>query len=291
MWIEFEADDGQLAFAKLAWVSPLRGTYLFTNRQGQKALSMTAEELAERFRTDRARLVEAEPLIDRALRQHDGVDRREVRRAGRAERIRATAATRLLRRHRATAIRIGALIIGDEILSGKRAGQAPRARDRDARARAGSGSPGRATRATIATALTAVLRESFARGDIVFSFGGIGATPDDHTRQAAAAALGVPLVRHPEARGRDRGAVRRRRLSASRADGRVPGRQRDHSESGQPRRVVLDPRPSLLPRLSADGVADARLGARDALSGASPRRRRASARSSSTTPARASCCR
>jgi hypothetical protein len=67
MWIEFEADDGQLAFAKLAWVSPLRGTYLFTNRQGQKALSMTAEDLADRFRADRARLVEAEPLIDRAF--------------------------------------------------------------------------------------------------------------------------------------------------------------------------------------------------------------------------------
>ena len=66
-WIEFESDDGQLAFAKLAWVSPLRGTYLFTNRQGQKALSMSAEELAERFRNDLARLVEAEPLIDRAL--------------------------------------------------------------------------------------------------------------------------------------------------------------------------------------------------------------------------------
>jgi len=67
MWIEFEGDDGHLAFAKLAWVSPLRGTYLFTNRQGQKALSMTAEELAERFRADRARPVEAEPLLDRAL--------------------------------------------------------------------------------------------------------------------------------------------------------------------------------------------------------------------------------
>jgi len=66
-WIEFEADDGQLAFAKLAWISPLRGTYLFTNRQGLKALSMNAEELAERFRTDRARLVEAAPLIDRAF--------------------------------------------------------------------------------------------------------------------------------------------------------------------------------------------------------------------------------
>jgi len=48
-------------------VSPLRGTYLFTNRQGQKALSMTAEDLADRFRADRARVVEAEPLIDRAF--------------------------------------------------------------------------------------------------------------------------------------------------------------------------------------------------------------------------------
>jgi hypothetical protein len=67
MWIEFEGDDGQLAFAKLAWVSPLRGTYLFTNRQGQKAVSLTADELADRFRNDRARLVEAEPLVDRAF--------------------------------------------------------------------------------------------------------------------------------------------------------------------------------------------------------------------------------
>ena len=67
MWVEFEGEDGQLAFAKLAWVSPLRGTYLFTNRQGQKAVSLTADELAERFRNDRARLVEAEPLVDRAF--------------------------------------------------------------------------------------------------------------------------------------------------------------------------------------------------------------------------------
>jgi hypothetical protein len=67
MWVEFEDESGQLAFAKLAWVSPLRGTYLFTNRQGQKAMSMTADELATRFRADRARLVEAEPLVDRAM--------------------------------------------------------------------------------------------------------------------------------------------------------------------------------------------------------------------------------
>jgi molybdopterin-biosynthesis enzyme MoeA-like protein len=93
---------------------------------------------------------------------------------------------------------IGALIIGDEILSGKR-------QDRHlAHVIATLGERG----LTLGWAryegddrarLTAVLRDSFARGDIVFGFGGVGATPDDHTRQATAAALGVPLTRHAEA--------------------------------------------------------------------------------------------
>ena len=48
--------------------------------------------------------------------------------------------------------------------------------------------------------ITGVLRDAFASGDAVFSCGGIGATPDDHTRQCAAAALGVPLVLHPRAK-------------------------------------------------------------------------------------------
>jgi molybdopterin-biosynthesis enzyme MoeA-like protein len=48
--------------------------------------------------------------------------------------------------------------------------------------------------------ITATLRDAFASGDVVFSCGGIGATPDDHTRQCAAAALGVELALHPQAR-------------------------------------------------------------------------------------------
>ncbi len=47
--------------------------------------------------------------------------------------------------------------------------------------------------------ITATLRRTLAGADVVFSFGGIGATPDDHTRQCAAAAAGVELVLHPEA--------------------------------------------------------------------------------------------
>jgi molybdopterin-biosynthesis enzyme MoeA-like protein len=49
-------------------------------------------------------------------------------------------------------------------------------------------------------AITSVLKKSFASNDVVFSTGGIGSTPDDHTRQCAAAALNVPLALHPEAK-------------------------------------------------------------------------------------------
>lgn len=47
--------------------------------------------------------------------------------------------------------------------------------------------------------LVATLRDTFAGDDVVFSCGGIGATPDDHTRQAVGEALGLPLSLHPEA--------------------------------------------------------------------------------------------
>lgn len=93
---------------------------------------------------------------------------------------------------------IGLVIVGDEILSGKRAdkhlpkliellterglqlGWAEYVGDKPER-------------------ITQTLRRAFASGDVVFSCGGIGATPDDHTRQCAGQALGVDIELHPQA--------------------------------------------------------------------------------------------
>jgi molybdopterin-biosynthesis enzyme MoeA-like protein len=47
--------------------------------------------------------------------------------------------------------------------------------------------------------ITRTLKRAFDHTGVVFSCGGIGATPDDHTRQCAAHALGLDLLLHPEA--------------------------------------------------------------------------------------------
>ena len=90
------------------------------------------------------------------------------------------------------------LIIGDEILSGRR-------QDKHL-AKVIELLAGRGLRLSAASLigddrsrLVSTLRQSFASGDIVFSFGGIGATPDDHTRQSAALAAEKPLILHPDA--------------------------------------------------------------------------------------------
>ncbi|MDG1445443.1 MAG: molybdopterin-binding protein, partial [Methylophilaceae bacterium] len=51
----------------------------------------------------------------------------------------------------------------------------------------------------VPTQITQSFKASMDRGDIVLSFGGIGATPDDYTRQCAADAAGVAIERHLDA--------------------------------------------------------------------------------------------
>jgi molybdopterin-biosynthesis enzyme MoeA-like protein len=93
----------------------------------------------------------------------------------------------------------GLIIIGDEILSGKRQDKHLGRVIELLGARGLSLSWARYA-GDDRGIITPALRDAFASGDVVFSCGGIGATPDDHTRQCAAAALGVPLQLHPGAR-------------------------------------------------------------------------------------------
>lgn len=98
----------------------------------------------------------------------------------------------------------GAIIIGDEIMRGKRQDKHMAQLIAILRSRG----------LTLAWCqylgdspelITATLKRTLAGADVVFSFGGIGATPDDHTRACVAAAAGVDLVLHPEAEGEIRG--------------------------------------------------------------------------------------
>lgn len=66
-WVEFLQDDGQSIKAKLAWISPMKNMYLFTNRQGLNAMSIKLSGLATKFRNHTARLIEDEALVDRAV--------------------------------------------------------------------------------------------------------------------------------------------------------------------------------------------------------------------------------
>ena len=118
--------------------------------------------------------------------------------------------------HLESAPTFGLVIVGDEILSGKRAdkhlpkviellsarglqlGYADYVGDDPAR-------------------ITATLQRAFTSGDVVFSTGGIGATPDDHTRQCAARALEVPLALHPQAEA----LIRERMQDTAREQGTV----------------------------------------------------------------------
>ncbi|MEF7612282.1 molybdopterin-binding protein [Aquincola sp. MAHUQ-54] len=93
----------------------------------------------------------------------------------------------------------GLIIIGDEILSGKRQDKHLPKVIELLNARGLSLAWARYV-GDDRERITQTLRDAMASGDAVFSCGGIGATPDDHTRQAAAAARGVPLVLHPQAR-------------------------------------------------------------------------------------------
>jgi len=101
-------------------------------------------------------------------------------------------------------LKFGAIIIGDEILSGKRQDK-HMAKAIALLAARGFDLSWVQYLGDEPDLIVSTLRRTLAGDDVVFSFGGIGATPDDHTRQCAAAAAGVALKLHPEAETEIRG--------------------------------------------------------------------------------------
>jgi molybdopterin-biosynthesis enzyme MoeA-like protein len=93
---------------------------------------------------------------------------------------------------------IGIFILGDEILSGKREDR-HFTKAREILSSRGLGLSWVQYLGDDRQRCISAFQQSFASQDLVFSFGGIGSTPDDHTRQAVARALCLPLVLHPQA--------------------------------------------------------------------------------------------
>lgn len=97
-------------------------------------------------------------------------------------------------------ISFGLIVIGDEILNGTRSDQ-HLARFKALIRERGHDLAWHWVLPDAPPVLVDHLRFSMSRPDPVFICGGIGATPDDHTRACAAEAAGVPLERHPQAKG------------------------------------------------------------------------------------------
>ncbi|NII11475.1 DUF1631 domain-containing protein [Oleiagrimonas sp. C23AA] len=68
-WVEFvgAGAEGANERAKLSWISPISGRYLFVNRRGLKVGDRTADELAVELADGRTIVLEELPLFDRAL--------------------------------------------------------------------------------------------------------------------------------------------------------------------------------------------------------------------------------
>ncbi|HET7358529.1 MAG TPA: DUF1631 domain-containing protein [Rhodanobacteraceae bacterium] len=66
-WLEFNANNGSGERAKLSWISPISGKYLFVNRRGLKVADKTSAQLAVELANGSTAVLEELPLFDRAL--------------------------------------------------------------------------------------------------------------------------------------------------------------------------------------------------------------------------------
>jgi hypothetical protein len=73
-WLQFMQPDGIACKVRLAWISPMRGMYVFATPERQEALTLSCEELAQALRTQQARVLSVAGLVEHALRATLGID-------------------------------------------------------------------------------------------------------------------------------------------------------------------------------------------------------------------------
>jgi hypothetical protein len=66
-WLEFCPTGEHAERAKLSWISPMSGRYLFVNRRGLKVADYAPQELAASLAAGSARLLDSSALFDRAM--------------------------------------------------------------------------------------------------------------------------------------------------------------------------------------------------------------------------------
>jgi hypothetical protein len=66
-WLEFNTDSEHFERAKLSWISPMSGRYLFVNRRGLKVADYSPYELAVVMAEGRGRILASNALFDRAM--------------------------------------------------------------------------------------------------------------------------------------------------------------------------------------------------------------------------------
>ncbi len=69
VWFEVTLDQGTKTRSRLGWISPMRTRFLFTNRDGFDAFVRAEREVAAMLRLGTLRLLDAQPIVGRALEQ------------------------------------------------------------------------------------------------------------------------------------------------------------------------------------------------------------------------------
>jgi len=66
-WFDFTRNNGAIVRFKLAWISPRRSRFIFTNRLGYDAFSIGSDELLDIYRAGKVQKISTDPVIERAL--------------------------------------------------------------------------------------------------------------------------------------------------------------------------------------------------------------------------------